>query len=675
LLKAEKRGSRHRGGEAGDEVTDSEDWSEEVAARLAAIVESSDDAIVSKTLDGVITSWNHAAERMFGYAPAEAIGRNITLIIPPDRLEEETRVLASIRAGRRVEHFETIRVTKDGRQVAVSLTVSPVKDSSGRIIGASKVARDVSERRRGEIAQARLAAIIESSEDAIISKTLDGVITSWNGAAERVFGWTAAEAIGQHITLIIPEEYREEERGVLARLRRGDRIDHFETVRQRKDGQLLDVSITVSPIRDGRGTIVGASKVARDISAQRILEQARQALLEREQAARTEAEDLNRSKDQFLATLSHELRTPLNAIYGWARMLEGGGLDPAAMRNATQAILRNSTIQVQLIEDLFDVSRVITGNMRLDVRPMNVFAPLEAALDTVRPAAAAKGIRLDTALDPRATPIMGDPGRIQQVVWNLLVNAVKFTPKGGRVELRLRRVNSHIQIMVSDTGEGIAPDQVAHLFERFRQADTGPTRRHTGLGIGLSLVKHLVELHGGTVSGMSAGLGQGSTFTVQLPVSVVQVQPPSRPRPEPRSAEDPDIGSVKPVSLRDVHVLVVDDDEESRELASLVLTNAGAETRTAPSAREAMALLEEWPPDVLVSDLEMPEEDGFSLLRRARRASLLRNRKLPALALTAYGRSEDRVRVLAAGFNLHLAKPADPTELVLAVASLVGRTE
>ena len=656
-------------------MTDSADWSEEAAARLAAIVESSDDAIVSKTLDGVITSWNHAAERMFGYAPAEAIGRHITLIIPPDRLDEETRVLASIRAGRRVEHFETIRVTKDGRQVAVSLTVSPVKDSSGRIIGASKIARDVSERRRGEIAQARLAAIIESSEDAIISKTLDGVITSWNGAAERVFGWTAAEAIGQHITLIIPEEYREEEAGVLSRLRRGDRIDHFETVRQRKDGQLLDVSITVSPIRDGRGTIVGASKVARDISAQRILDQARQALLEREQVARTEAEALNRSKDQFLATLSHELRTPLNAIYGWARMLEGGGLDPAAMRNATQAILRNSKIQVQLIEDLFDVSRVITGNMRLDVRPMNVFAPLEAALDTVRPAAAAKGIRLDTALDPRATPIMGDPGRIQQVVWNLLVNAVKFTPNGGRVQLSLRRVNSYIQITVSDTGEGIAPDQVAHLFERFRQADTGPTRRHTGLGIGLSLVKHLVELHGGTVSGMSAGLGQGSTFTVQLPVSVVQEPPPSRPRPEPRPVEDPDIGSVKPISLRDVHVLVVDDDEESRELASLVLTDAGAETRTAPSAREAMALLEEWPPDVLVSDLEMPEEDGFSLLRRARRAAMLRSRKLPALALTAYGRSEDRVRVLAAGFNLHLAKPADPTELVLAVASLVGRTE
>jgi PAS domain S-box-containing protein len=558
--------------------------------------------------------------------------------------------------------------------VTVALTVSPVKDSSGRVIGASKVARDISERRRAEIAQARLGAIIESSDDAIISKTLDGVITSWNAAAERTFGWTAAEAIGQHITLIIPDEYHEEEWGVLARLRRGDRIDHFETVRQRKDGHRLDVSITVSPIRDGRGTIVGASKVARDISPQRILDRARQALLEREQAARTEAEALNRSKDQFLATLSHELRTPLNAIYGWARMLEGG-LDPAALRNATQAILRNSKIQVQLIEDLFDVSRVITGNMRLDVRPMNVFAPLEAALDTVRPAATAKGIRLDTALDPRATPIMGDPGRIQQVVWNLLVNAVKFTPRGGRVQLHLRRVNSHIEIMVSDTGEGIAPDHVAHLFERFRQADTGPTRRHTGLGIGLSLVKHLVELHGGTVSAVSAGLGRGSTFTVQLPVSVVQEQQPSRPRREQRAVEDADIGNVKPISLRDVRVLVVDDDDEGRELASLVLTNAGAETRTAASAREALSLLEEWPPDVLVSDLEMPEEDGYSLLRRARRAAMLRSRRLPALALTAYGRSEDRVRVLAAGFNLHLAKPADPTELVLAVASLVGRTE
>ena len=647
----------------------------EAAARLAAIVESSDDAIVSKTLDGVITSWNGAAQRIFGYTSAEAIGRHISLIIPPDRLEEENAILASIRAGQPIKHLETIRVAKDGRQVAVSLTVSPIKNPSGQIVGASKVARDISDRRRGEITQARLAAIIESSDDAIVSKTLDGIITSWNGGAERMFGWTAAEAVGQSITLIIPEEQREEENRVLARLRLGERITHFETVRQRKDGRLLDVSITVSPIRDGSGAIVGASKVARDISSRRLLDQARQTLLERERLGRIEAEALNRSKDQFLATLSHELRTPLNAIYGWARMLEGG-LDPAAMRNATQAILRNAKIQVQLIEDLFDVSRVITGNMRLDVRPMNVLAPLEAALDTVRPAAAGKRIRLDAALDPRAAPIMGDPARIQQVVWNLLINAVKFTPSGGRVQLHLTRANSNIEIIVSDTGDGIASDQIEHVFERFRQVDTGPTRRHTGLGIGLSLVKHLVELHGGTVGVVSAGLGHGSTFTVRLPISVVQGPPPSTPgTKENQPGEDTGIESVKPVSLRDVRVLVVDDDPEGRELAGLVLTNAGAEIRHAASARAAMAILEEWPPDVLVSDLEMPEEDGFSLLRRARRASMLRGRKLPALALTAYGRSSDRVRVLAAGFNLHMAKPADPTELVLAIASLVGRTE
>jgi PAS domain S-box-containing protein len=649
---------------------------DDAAALLAAIVDSSDDAIISKTLDGIITSWNPAAERLLGYTRTEALGRHISLIIPPERLDEEASVIASIQAGRRVEHFETVRVAKDGTQIMLSLTISPVRNSSGRIIGASKIARDISDRRPSEFAQARLGAIIDSSEDAIVSKTLDGVITSWNGAAERMFGWSAAEAIGHHITLIVPDTHLDEELEVLARLRRGEHIRHFETVRRHKDGQLIDVSLSVSPIRDGAGTIVGASKIARDISERRTLEQVRQALLEQEQHARTDAESLNRSKDQFLATLSHELRTPLNAIFGWARMLESGSLDPVGAANAVQAILRNSRMQVQLIEDLFDVSRVITGNMRLDVRPMDVLAVLEAALDTVRPSAAAKRIRLDAALDPRASPIMGDPSRLQQVVWNLLMNAVKFTPNGGCVQLNLRRANSNVEIIVSDTGEGIGSDQLAHIFERFRQVDSGPTRRHTGLGLGLSLAKHLVELHGGTVSADSAGLGRGATFTVRLPVSIVEVQLPIPPKGVHRPSEELTAGHAKPISLRDVRVLVVDDDRESREVAGLVLVNAGAEIRTGASAREAMLhFAEEWSPDVLVSDLEMPEEDGFSLLQRARRASMVRGHRLPALALTAYGRSEDRIRVLAAGFNLHLAKPVDPTELVLSVASLVGRTE
>jgi CheY-like chemotaxis protein len=311
--------------------------------------------------------------------------------------------------------------------------------------------------------------------------------------------------------------------------------------------------------------------------------------------------------------------------------------------------------------------------MRLDVRPVNVAAVLEAALDTVRPAASAKAIHLESILDPRASAMMGDPARLQQVVWNLLMNAVKFTPNGGRVQLHVRRVNSHIEIVVSDTGEGIAPEQMPHLFQRFAQADSSSTRRHGGLGIGLALVRHLVDLHGGTVHAHSAGLGLGAAFTVTLPVSMVQgALPPPATRGEPTV---PGTDQVKPVSLRDLRVLVVDDDAEGLELAALILVNAGAEVRPAPSVAEAIAILDGWSPDVLLADLEMPEEDGFSLLRRARRAMALRGRRLPALALTAYGRAEDRVRVLAAGFNLHVAKPADPAELVLAVASLADRTD
>jgi PAS domain S-box-containing protein len=647
---------------------------EEALLRLAALVESSDDAIIGKTLDGVITSWNRSAARIFGYTSAEAIGQHITLIIPKDRWPEEDDVLARVRAGQPVDHFETVRVAKGGQTVAVSITVSPIRDSSGRIIGASKIARDISGRRQEEIAQARLAAIVESSDDAIVSKTLDGVITSWNTAAERMFGYSASEAVGQHITLIIPQERRSEEDHVIARIRRGERLSHFETVRRRKDGQLVEVSLTVSPVRDAHGNVVGASKVARDISERRALEQIRRTLFEREQTARVEAEALNRGKDQFLATLSHELRTPLNSIYGWARMLEAGRLDPEAMKRATQGILRGAKAQVQLIEDLFDVSRVITGKMHLAVRPLVVSEVLEAALDTVRPAALAKGIRLDVTLDPLVSLILGDPDRLQQVVWNLLSNAVKFTPQGGRVQLVLKSADSQIEISVSDTGQGIAPEDLPQLFERFRQLDTGSTRRHGGIGIGLALVRHLVELHGGTVAATSPGVGQGSTFSVKLPVSIAHQTVP--PAPAGHSAEPgPDAAKLKPASLRDLRVLVVDDDLDGRDLAALLLVNAGADVRTVGSAADAMTALEEWWPDVLVTDLEMPHEDGYSLLKRARRLAMLHGRRLAALALTAYGRSEDRVRTLAGGFNLHLAKPADPAELVLAVANLAGRTE
>src|SRR6267378_3330558 len=431
------------------------------SARLAAFVDSSNDVIVSKTLDGIITSWNPAAERLFGWTAAEAIGRPITLIIPEARRAEEDTVLARVRGGERVEHFETVRVTKDGRLVNVSLTVSPVRNSTGRIVGASKIARDISERRRFDETRARLAAIVESSEDVIVSKTLDGIITSWNPAAERMFGWTAAEAVGRPITLIIPEAQRAEEEAVLARVRRGERVEHFDTVRMTKVGRLVDVSVTVS----------------------------------------------------------HELRTPLNGVFGWARMLQSADMDEQTRQRALAAIVRGAAAQVRLIEDLLDVSRMVTGNLRLDLRPGDLRDVIEAALETIRPAAEAKDVEIEADLDGTSATVLGAADRLQQVLWNLLMNAVKFTPRNGRAHVRLRRGETAAEIIVSDSGEGIAADVLPYVFDRFRQEDSSATRAHAGLGLGLALVRHMVELHGGSVEAQSPGKGQGATFTVRLPLA------------------------------------------------------------------------------------------------------------------------------------------------------------
>jgi PAS domain S-box-containing protein len=370
-----------------------------------------------------------------------------------------------------------------------------------------------------ELAKAQLAAIVASSDDVIISKTLDGMITSWNPAAERLYGWTAKEAIGQHIMLIVPEDRQDEENEVLARIRRGERVDHFETVRRTKDGCLVDMSITVSPIKDAADQLVGASKIARDISERRRLEEQRALLLVREQAARSQAEALNTAKDELLATVSHELRTPLNSIFGWARMIQSGNLDEAAHAQAISTILRCASAQTHLVEDLIDLSRITTGRMRLDVERMNLNTTIETALDAVRPAARAKGIRLDAVLDESLDEIEGAPDRLQQVMWNLVMNSVKFTPSGGRVEISSRRGTSSVTIVVADSGVGILADVLPHVFEPFRQEDSSSTRAYGGLGLGLALVRRLVELHGGQVVADSPGKDQGSTFTVTLPYS------------------------------------------------------------------------------------------------------------------------------------------------------------
>ncbi len=943
---------------------------------LSSIIESAEDAIISKTLDGRITSWNKGAERIFGYTAAEAVGQSVTMLIPEDHLDEEPAILARLRAGERIEHYETVRRRKDGRLLNISLTVSPIMSPDGRIIGASKIARDitasrlaeatllaqsevirqaydaiflrdssnaitlwnrgaeriygytpdealgrsphellktespipladiyerlqregywegelrhtrkdgeqrtvetrwaivrdelgavtsileitrdVTERKRAEERLLQTAAIVENTDDAIISKSLDGVILSWNPAAERLYGYTAEEAIGRPVTMLIPEDMPDEEPRILDQIRRGERVDHYETVRRRKDGALIDVSLTVSPVKDTDGRIIGASKIARDITSRkkteeqlreqaeiietvnrmgqtlaaeldqhklvqavtdaateltgahfgsffynvldergasymlytlsgvskeafahfpmpratdlfgptfrgegtvriadvkqdprygqnspyygmpeghlpvtsylavpvvsrtgevlgglffghpepgvfteraeriveglaaqaavaidnaRLFEAVNRARAEAEQAAADkerlyhEAQESSRLKDEFLATISHELRTPLTAILGWAHMLRMGQFDAESTSKAFETIERNARAQAQLIEDLLDVSRIITGKLRIDVRQVDPNSFVEAAVEAVRPAAEAKGVRIQKIMDTGMVSVSGDPVRLQQVVWNLLSNAIKFTPKKGRVQIKLERVNSHVEIAVSDTGAGIPPSFLPHVFDRFRQADQRTTRQHGGMGLGLAIVRHLVELHGGTVRAESPGEGQGATFTVLLPVAPVYQAAVEGGRVHPAARETlPFFECVD--RLDGVRVLVVDDEPDTRELLKAALGQSGAEVTAVGSTAEALDAVRAAPPDLLISDIGMPDEDGYELIRRVRALPDEQGARVPAIALTAYARVEDRMHALRSGYQMHVPKPVEMAELVAVAASLVQR--
>jgi signal transduction histidine kinase/ActR/RegA family two-component response regulator len=423
------------------------------------------------------------------------------------------------------------------------------------------------------------------------------------------------------------------------------------------------VRTSIQEIRDVDAALATASEqLARS-------ELERDDLLRKERDARKAAESADRAKDEFMAVLSHELRTPLNAVYGWARMLQSGHVrDAETVARATDAIVRNADVQLQLIDDLLDTSRITTGKMRLDIRCVDLQPVLREALDAVRPAAEAKGIGIDAVLHPAF--VSGDPARLQQIAWNLLMNAVKFTPKGGRVRLALEREDSQIRIVISDTGQGISPEILPHVFERFRQADSSSTRKHGGLGLGLALVKHLTELHGGTVAAESTGEGRGSTFIVTMPVAAGEVTNDLTPEAQ----QDRAAGNSKLVRLDGLHVLVTDDDREGAALAQAILTRAGATVRTCQSAADALHQLRHWRPDVLVSDIEMPGEDGYTLIRNVRALGADTGGATPAIALTAYGRPQDRVRSLAAGFNIYVPKPVDPEELTGIVAGIVEQT-
>jgi len=396
----------------------------------------------------------------------------------------------------------------------------------------------------------------------------------------------------------------------------------------------------------------------------------REHLLDSERAARSEAERSSRIKDEFLATLSHELRTPLNAVLGWAQVLHRAPSDAREVARGVAVIERNARAQAQIIEDLLDMSSIISGKVRLDVQRLDLASVVEATVETVKPAAQAKDIRLQVVLDPGAGPVRGDPSRLQQVLWNLLTNSVKFTPKGGRILITLARVNSHLEIEVTDNGEGIAATFLPHVFDRFRQADASTTRSHGGLGLGLSIVKQLVELHGGTITAKSGGPAMGATFRITLPVMATADEPPDAPpREHPRSANQQPLGVGDMGELGGVRVLVVDDEPDARALIQRLLQDCHANVVTAASADEAFKMLIRESPDVLVSDIGMPGEDGYSLIRRVRSLNDARAH-IPAVALTAYARVQDRVKAIQCGYQLHLSKPVEAVELVAMVESL-----
>jgi PAS domain S-box-containing protein len=635
---------------------------EALEAMLVALVESADDAIIVKDLDGTIRTWNPAAERMFGYRADEVAGLPITILLPPDCLGDEAHIASTVRRGERVEHFDSERVRKDGRRILVSISESPIRDGAGRIVAAAQIARDVTEVRQAGAARATLAAIVESSEDAIVGKTLNGVILTWNAGAQRTFGYAAEEVIGKSITILIPEERLDEETMVLTKVRRGERIEHFETERIRKDGRRIRISLSVSPIKQADGTIIGAAKIARDISVRHALDAERDRLLAREQEARAQAEEANRAKDMFLAVVSHELRTPLSPILAWSRMLRSGMLDAEKASQALETIERNVLAQAQLIDDLLDVSRIVAGKLRLAIRATELDAVIQAAVDVVKPAADAKGIRVETQLDPEIGTIAGDPDRLQQVVWNLLSNAIKFTPEGGRVRLILQRVDSHVEIAVIDNGQGFPPSLSEHLFARFQQADSTTTRRHGGLGLGLAIVRHIIELHGGTVRAESAGEGKGATFVVELPLVRHEGDADRGAAPEP-------MDEGRSPLLAGLRVLVVDDEPDSNDVVRTILASRGAEVRVAASVPQALEVMQEWVPELIVTDIAMPAQDGYALMSHLRARERWLGR-IPVIALTAYTSRNDRLRLIAAGFQMHVPKPIDPVELLASVANV-----
>lgn len=652
-------------------------------AYLAAIVDSSEDAILSKDLNGIITSCNAAAERIFGYTPDELIGQPVLILIPPERAQEEALILARIRAGERVEHFETVRVRKDGRRIDISLTVSAVRDGTGTIIGASKVARDITEAKRAMAAlraqEAWFRVTLDSIADAVIASDPHGVVTYINTAASRLTGWSMAEASGQPLEVVFPlldERTRMPVKNSanLVLMSGGPATTGGHTLLVARDGRELPIADSAAAIRDPEGSILGVVLAFRDVGPQRAEAAARQQaeaererLLGAERSARAEAERASRIKDEFVAMVSHELRTPLNAILGWTQLMARAPGDLALLERGLDVVARNTRVQAQLVSDLLDISRIVEGKLTLDIHSLDVGAVVADAIDTVAREAAERGLVVRRRLAKAPVFVAGDPARVQQIVWNLLSNAIKFTSAHGEIVVTLKSAAGHVEIAVADSGAGIRPEVLPHIFDRFHQADRSITRRFGGLGLGLAIVKHLVELHGGQVRVDSPGEGLGSTFTVTLPASS------TAPAAAAGQASTSVAERPAPITLDGVRVLVVEDEPDTLQFLKRLFESHGAVVVTAVTAAEAQEAFARERVAVLISDIGLPGVDGYEMMREIRGLSP-DGHGVPAIALTAYARAEDRTRALRAGYQAHVTKPVDGAELMAMVASLLELT-
>jgi PAS domain S-box-containing protein len=602
--------------------------------------------------------------------PEQIVGKPIAELIHPDyhglireRIEKASRGEASPPAEIRF-------VRLDGTDLYGELASAPLLYQGRPALQA--VVRDLTRRKQAEQtlreSEKRFRVIFNQQFQFMAILSPEGVLLDVNELPLRAGGVTREQVIGRPFwETLWWEGLPEMQAGWPARLAEAARSDgpvfSVDSYRAADGTRVADASITA--VRDADGRVEFFIVQASDITERKRVEEERERLLR-------ESQEANRLKDEFLATVSHELRTPLTAILGWAHLMRGGQVEGEGAVKALETIERNARVQAQLIDDLLDVSRIVTGKLRLELTPVTPDSFIDPAVEAVRPAAEAKGVRLQKVIDTGVGAVMGDSARLQQVVWNLLSNAVKFTPRGGRVLVSLGRVNSQVEIAVTDTGAGIEPEFLPHVFERFRQADQRTTRQHGGLGLGLSIVRHLVELHGGSVRADSAGEGTGSTFTVMLPVAPIYRREDAEKRARPAARDTPPAHEC-PERLDGLRVLVVDDEPDARELLAVGFGHCGARVTTASSAREALEALAGEKFDVLVSDIGMPGEDGYELIRRVRALPPEAGGRTPAVALTAYARTEDRLRAMRAGFEMHVSKPVELTELVVVIANLVRR--